>query len=219
MNTFFHARLTCVGLGIMAGSTMAHAQAPAPSAAQSPAQPSAQSSAQSPAQSPASPQSQAQSQPQTQPQAQAQASSAITPGMRVTDTAGAAVGSVVSVDGDFVTIRTDRHDARLPRTAFTPNQGVLLFGMTQQQLDTAIERDLAAASAKLAAGATVTGSQGATVGTIETIDDQFATLKLTSGKRVRIPRAGLGAGPQGAVIGMTAAALEAMATAAAPKQD
>ena len=72
-----------------------------------------------------------------------------------------------------------------------------------------------AAATKLVPGASVVGSQGAPVGTISAIDDQFATLKLTTGKLVKIPRAGLAAGANGPTIGMTATALDAAATAAA----
>lgn len=130
-------------------------------------------------------------------------------GTQVKDTQGGVVGTVTVAGPDFLTVKTDRHEVRLPRVSFTPASGALLFAMTQQQLNEAVDRDLAAAAAQLVPGALVKGSQGAVVGTIDAIDDQFVTLKLASGKMVRLPRGGVGAGPQGVVIGMTVAELEA----------
>jgi hypothetical protein len=108
-------------------------------------------------------------------------------------------------------IKTDRHEVRLPKSSFTLDQGKLLFGMTQAELNAAGDKSVADAAAALVAGATVKGSDGESVGTIDSIDAEFATIKLTSGKQVRVPRTGLGASAEGAVIGMTAAQLEAQA--------
>ncbi len=55
--------------------------------------------------------------------------------------------------------------------------------MTRDQLNAEVEKTLAAATAKIVAGASVTGSQGGNVGTIEAIDDQFVTVKLVSERR------------------------------------
>ena len=53
------------------------------------------------------------------PAAPAQAQ-AITVGMQVTDTAGAPVGTVTAIQGDNLVVKTDKHEALLPRTSFTP---------------------------------------------------------------------------------------------------
>lgn len=150
----------------------------------------------------------------------AQASSAITAGMPVVDAQGGAVGTVTGVTGDLVAVKTDRHEVSLPRASFTVDQGKLLFGMTQAELNAATEKSLAEAAAALVVGASVKGTDGVQVGTIDAIDAEFATIKLASGKLVRIPRSGLGAGAGGATIGSTAAQLEAQAAPAeapAPK--
>ncbi|MDY7524624.1 hypothetical protein [Sphingomonas sp. 10B4] len=144
----------------------------------------------------------------------AQQPASIVAGMQVKDPAGGLVGTVTSFDGESVMVRTDRHSAQIAKTAFTPDKGMLLLGMTQVQLDTAIDRSLADAAAKLVSGAAVVGSQGAPVGTIETIDAQFPTLKLTSGKMIKIARDGLAVGANGPSIAMTAGALELAAAAA-----
>ena len=137
-------------------------------------------------------------------------------GAKVLDTAGAEVGAVTKVDAANVTVKTDKHEVPIPRASFTAAPNGLLFGMTRDQLNGAVDAQLAQAAAKITVGATITGSAGATVGTIEAIDDQYVTVKLASGATVRLPRASVGAGANGPIIAMTAAELEAAATAAAP---
>lgn len=144
--------------------------------------------------------------------AQAQASMAA--GAQVKDTAGGDVGTVTQVDGQFVILKTDRHEVRLPVSSFTAHQGHFIMAMTRDQLNAEVDKTKAAASAKLVAGASVAGSQGGNVGTIDAIDDQYVTVKLTSGKLVRLPRNAIAPGPNGGVIGMTVAELEAAAAQA-----
>jgi preprotein translocase subunit YajC len=146
----------------------------------------------------------------------AQVPAGISAGMVVNDTKGGSVGSVARVDGQFVVVKTDKHEVRLPATSFTPHEGALLFGMTRDQLNADVEKSLAAAAAKIAPGATVTGTAGGAVGTITAVDDQTVTIKLASGNLVRVPRTGVAAGPNGVVVGATAADLEAAAKQAAP---
>ena len=131
------------------------------------------------------------------------------------DTTGGAVGTVVSVNGDNVVIKTDKHQVALPKTSFTAHEGKLLFGMTQAQLNAETEKSLAAAAASIAAGATVKGSAGAVVGTIDTLDADSVTIKLQSGSLIRVPRSGVAAGGDGVVVGLTAEELEAQASASA----
>ncbi len=133
----------------------------------------------------------------------------IATGTQVKDTQGGEVGTIARVDGNFLIVRTDKHEVRLPTSSFTPHEGSLIIAVNRQQLNAEVEKALEAASAQLVAGATVSGSAGTPVGTIESIDDQFVTLKLTSGNLVKLPRSGIAAGPKGPVIGMTAAELEA----------
>lgn len=135
-------------------------------------------------------------------------------GAKVTDAQGAEVGTVTKVDGQFYVVKTDKHEVRLPVASFTPHNGALLFGMSRDQLNAEVDKSLAAASANLKAGASVTGSQGGNVGTIDAIDDQYVTVKLTSGKLVRLPRSSVAPGSNGALIGMTVAELEAAAAQA-----
>ncbi len=141
----------------------------------------------------------------------AQEPAAITTGMEVRGPDDTLVGTVKSADGEFVTVATDKHEARLPKASFTPHEGKLLFGLTRDQLNAEVDKAAAASAAAIAPGATVVGSAGATVGTIETVEGDLVTLKLQSGKMVRLPRSSVGVGPNGPVIGMTAAEIEAAA--------
>lgn len=139
-------------------------------------------------------------------------------GTQVVDTGGGAVGTVVRVDGDNIVIKTDKHEVALPKTSFTLHEGKLLFGMTQAQLNAATEKSLAEAAAAIAPGATVKGSGGAVLGTIDAVDTEFVTIKLQSGTMVRIPRSGVAAGNGKVVIGLTAQELEAQSAGSASAQ-
>jgi preprotein translocase subunit YajC len=136
-------------------------------------------------------------------------------GTIVTDAKGGPVGTVKSVNGDVVTVRTDKLDANLAKASFTPSGGKLLIGMTQAELNAAVEKDQAAAAASLAVGAEVKGTGGAVLGTIDAIDTEFVTIKLSSGNKVRIPRTGVVGSSTGAVVGLTAEQLEAQVSATA----
>jgi preprotein translocase subunit YajC len=142
------------------------------------------------------------------------AAAAVTAGATVKDTAGGEVGTIVRVEGDQLILKTDKHEVRLPVASFTATDSGALFGMTRAQLNAEIEKALDAANAQIVAGATVKGANGAAVGTIEAVDDQFVTLKLASGTSVRVPRAAVAVGPGGPVTSLTADQLEAAAKGA-----
>jgi preprotein translocase subunit YajC len=146
------------------------------------------------------------------PAAYAQAAAAtatIMPGMAVVDTHGGAVGSVVSVNGDTLIINTGKHQAAVGTASVTPYKGKLLIGMTQAELNAATEKGLAQAAAQITPGATVKGTGGAVLGTIESLDTEIATLKLATGESIRIPRSGIAAGADGVVVGLTLEQLKA----------
>jgi hypothetical protein len=111
-------------------------------------------------------------------------------------------------------LKTDKHEVRLPVASFTATADGALFGMTQAQLNAEVDKAKAAADAQIVVGAMVKGAAGNTIGTIEAIDAQIVTLKLVSGKSIRLPRSAIGGGPNGPVMGMTAEEMEAAAKAA-----
>lgn len=131
-------------------------------------------------------------------------------GMQVVDTKGRPVGMVTAMKGGNLIVRTDRLEATLPASSFTVQDGKLWFAMTRDQLNASIEAAAAAAEAALAPGASVKGAEGHVIGTIEAIDQEFATIKTVGGKMIKVPRAGIAASGDGAVIGMTAEQLEAV---------
>jgi hypothetical protein len=73
-----------------------------------------------------------------------------------------------------------------------------------------------ATAADLQAGATVYDTQGGTVGTIESADGSSAVLS-TGTVRARLPISSFAKGPNGLVIAMTRAQLEAAARAQSPQ--
>ncbi|PSJ43277.1 hypothetical protein [Allosphingosinicella deserti] len=145
-----------------------------------------------------------------QPAAQA----AVGPGTIVKDDKGAEVGTVARVEGETYIIKTDKHEVPIARASVTPHEGALLFGMTRDQLNAAVEQQLAKKDAAITTGATVLGSAGTPAGTIDAVDPEFVTLKLPSGKAVRLPRTALALGQSGLVTGATAEQLEAAAASA-----
>jgi preprotein translocase subunit YajC len=146
--------------------------------------------------------------------AQAQTPVAIAAGAKVVDTTGAEVGTVTKLDGDNLIVKTDKHEVALPRTSFTATDKGLLFGLTQAQLNAEVEKAVAAQGPLLSVGATVYDPQGGVVGTVESFDAQFATVKLPN-RSVQLPVEAFARGPNGPLIGESAASLEAKAAAAA----
>ncbi|WP_265570557.1 hypothetical protein [Sphingomicrobium nitratireducens] len=128
----------------------------------------------------------------------------------VYDTAGAPVGTVISVENGIATIKTDKYEVPLPANSFTPYEGKLLFGMTQAALNAAVEADMAAAEASVSVGKEVKGVEGNAVGTIEVMDDETITIRLVSDKVVRIPADAIQRNAQGAIVLYKAADLEAL---------
>ncbi|MEO8618277.1 MAG: hypothetical protein ABI412_02825 [Sphingomicrobium sp.] len=134
-------------------------------------------------------------------------------GKKVLDPKEGDVGMVTAFKQGMVVVKTDKHEASLPPTSFTYQKGKLYLGMTRAELNGEMDKIVEASAASLAVGATVKGSAGSAVGTIETIDEQYVTIKLASGNFVKIPRSGIVGTPDGAVIGVTVEALEAQLAA------
>ena len=135
-----------------------------------------------------------------------------TVGAAVKDPKGGDVGTVTKVEGDFVILKTDKHEVRLPKTSFAAADGAFLIALTREQLNAEVDKALASGPS-VAAGVTVYGPEDGVVGTIEAVDAEFATVKLGSSKLVKLPLSAFGKGANGPVIGMTAE-LEAAAGSA-----
>lgn len=135
-------------------------------------------------------------------------------GVTVTDTAEGEVGTITAVEGDFVIVKTDKYDVRLPKASFTTTPDGAIIALTRAQLNAGVEQAMAQTGPVLAMGATVRDTAGAVVGTVEEFDEQFATIKLASSTQVRLPVDAFARGQQGPIIAMTAAELEAAASGA-----
>jgi preprotein translocase subunit YajC len=138
----------------------------------------------------------------------------IAAGAKVLDTNGGEVGTVTAVSGDMVTLKTDKHEVAIPKTSFAVTEKGLLFAMTQAQLNAEAEKAQVKPADLLKVGAVVRDNVGGTVGTIEAVDSEFATVKLPN-LSVKLNRSAFAAGPNGLILGMTAAQMEAQAAAAA----
>jgi preprotein translocase subunit YajC len=125
-------------------------------------------------------------------------------GKSVVDTKEQPVGIVASMKGGMLFIKTDKHEVPLPPASFALQNGKLYFALSREQLNADYEKAVAASEAALTVGAAVKGTQGKTIGTIEAMDSEFATIKLESGQSIRIPRNGIAGTPDGAVLGVSA---------------
>lgn len=123
---------------------------------------------------------------------------------------------VTGIKGTNLILKTDKHEVQVPLSSFTASQGKLLYAMTAAQLDAETEKAMAAASASVAVGAQLYGSDGTLAGEIEALDDNLVTVKLTNGSSVRIPHAGVAGSANGAIVGVTTAQLNEAAGQAAP---
>ncbi|MDF2494971.1 hypothetical protein [Sphingomonas sp.] len=71
-------------------------------------------------------------------QAAAQFQSQLTTGATVYGAGGTSVGTIKTVEGEFVTLTTPKGDARLPKGSFGPGPQGVTIGMTAAQLDAAM---------------------------------------------------------------------------------
>ena len=136
-------------------------------------------------------------------------------GATVTDAQGGTVGTITSIDGPMLILHTDRHDVRLPVTAFTPTASTILFGMTQAQLDAAVEAAQAAAAQAVQVGAVLHDNAGAVVGPITVLDAATATVQIGTNV-VRVPRGGIQVNNGALSINTTLAQLRAASVPAPP---
>lgn len=142
-------------------------------------------------------------------------------GATVNDTSGNPVGTIESVNGDLAVVSTGANKVSLPLSAFGQGEKGPIIAMSKTQLDAAASGAKANATAELKAqlvkGTTVYGSNGASIGTIDQVDAQFATLAIGD-QKVKLPLDAFAKGTQGPMIGMTAEELKAAAGGAAAQQ-
>jgi len=152
-------------------------------------------------------------------QAPAAASVNVTQGAAVMDAKGGAVGTIASVNGNVAVIDTGVVKASVPTSSFAQSDKGLLLGMTKAELEAAAKGASADQKeqflASLAPGTAVSDASGGAVGTIEAIEGDMVTI-ATPNAKAKLPKASLAQGPNGPVIGMTQAQLEAAVKATTP---
>lgn len=79
-------------------------------------------------------------------------------GSTVKDMIGGVVGVITDVNGPDVTVRTDKHEVRLPASSMAEHDETFLIAMTRDQLNTAVERVLAATQPSPASGVAVSAT-------------------------------------------------------------
>ena len=143
-------------------------------------------------------------------------------GAKVFDADGGEVGTVESVQGDIVTINTGTARAGLPLRAFAMREKGPTIAMTRAQLEAAAmganAQTQASKDAALVAGATINGSDGASIGTISQIEGENVTVLLADGSSAIIRKADLGLVNGALTIGLTAQAFVAQVHAATGKK-
>ncbi|MBV9840882.1 MAG: hypothetical protein JOY99_04975 [Sphingomonadaceae bacterium] len=122
--------------------------------------------------------------------------------------AGAASGADASASATTAAPATASNNNAAP-AASTPATGA----GPQRATTTATNSTSVGAPPKLQKGASVSDSKGGKVGTIDSVDSQFATV-ATAKNKVRLPLTAFANGPNGPVIGMTADQLDQAASAA-----
>lgn len=150
--------------------------------------------------------------PAAAPATRAAASAVPTVGATIYDSAGAVVGTVDQVTPQAVVVSVGSAKVSLPPASIGAGPQGLRIALTRAEVVAAAGQAQAGAQqqlqAQLTPGATIRGSAGAVVGTVKSADAQFVTLTTPRGD-VQLPTSGFGMGPNGPVIGLTAAQLEA----------
>lgn len=135
-------------------------------------------------------------------------------GAAVTDPQGGEVGTIVSVEGDVVVLRTDRHEVRLPAAALRATETGAVAGVTREQLNAQVDQAMAQAQQAFVVGAVVRDRAGAVVGPVQAIAGDTITVQFRD-QQIRVPRNALAARDGGLVIGASVAELEAQLGATA----
>lgn len=148
-----------------------------------------------------------------------------TVGTTIYDSAGVALGTVASITPQAIVINTGSAQVPVPPASVGKTDKGFAMAMTKADLDVAVASSQAqakaAVQAKLTPGTSVSGLNGATLGTIKAADAQFVTMTTAKGD-VKLPIAGFSADASGKIVaGITAeqlAAATAGATAGAAKK-
>ena len=148
--------------------------------------------------------------------AAAESGVSLTVGATVHDPQGGEVGKIESIAGENVIVDTGTNKATLPKSAFGTGAKGPVISATKAQLDALVTAAAAKADAALTAalvpGAPVHGKSGALVGTVKEVNGDQVVIERPEGL-VTLLKPAFAAGPNGLVISITAAELQAAAKA------
>lgn len=161
--------------------------------------------------------------PQSATTPAAPAAAQVTAGAAIVDATGASVGTVAQVNGTTAVVDTGSNKVGVPIGNFAAGPNGLVLGNTKAELDAAATQAASASAAQLktllVAGTDVHGVNGQVLGKVKTADGDLVTVTSTKGADVRLPASGFAAGPNGLVVGLSAAQFDAAVSAvAAPKK-
>lgn len=157
---------------------------------------------------------------QTPPSGPVQSAGAqVTAGATVYDTAGAVVGQITQVVNGAAAVNTGSVQVGVPVGNFAAGPNGPVLGMTKAQLEAAAQQGAAqgaeATRAALVPGAEVRGVGGTTViGTVKAVDGDNVTITSAKGGDVRLPVSGFAKGPNGLIVGLSAADFDKAVAAA-----
>lgn len=130
---------------------------------------------------------------------------------------GAELGKITAGVGSDVVVDTGAHKVAIPPASFARNAKGLMLSATKADVDAFGEQAEAAAKATLAAalvpGATVSGINGKSLGTIKTVEAGLVELTTANGD-VKLPSTAFVAEKGALKIGMTQEQFDAAVTAA-----
>jgi hypothetical protein len=150
----------------------------------------------------------AQAAPSAQPAA---ATPNVAAGATVVDTSGNPVGTIESVTGTTAVLSTGTAKASVPTSSFAQGPKGLVIGVTKADLEAQVAK--AATPATITPGMAVNGPQGNPVGKVDSVSGDLITV-ATANTKAQLPRSAFAQGPNGLVIGLTAAQLDAAAKSA-----
>lgn len=147
------------------------------------------------------------------------ATSSSTSPMLVVDTAGEHVATVLGMSETMFKIQTDKHIIELPSSSFAFGEdGNFILALSQAELNAEYEAGIRAIEESVSVGAPVVDVDLVAAGTIEAMDDETATIRLVSGKVVRVPLNGITKRAEGAILGYRNADLEPLGVEMSPEQ-
>ena len=136
---------------------------------------------------------------------------------------GEAVGQIVTVEGDQAILDTGAHKVPLALTMYGKGDKGPTITVTKVQLDTMVDQQMAAATAKrdaaLIPGAAVVAAQGEAAGTVKSVEGDDVVLESPAGP-VLLKREHFAMNAEGALMALfTADQITASAKGATPVAD